>query len=91
MIDTNFGLRAHSMFLPVMTSRIMLSLKKIATERMRLWSLSTMGERGTINFAPLGIGVSQETSEGLPPPDGEDIELDSVLRLPQDRGSRELC
>jgi hypothetical protein len=79
------------MFLPVMTSRLMLSLKKAASEPTGLWSLSTMGERGTISFASPGIDASQGTSGGLCSPDGEDIELDFVLQLPQDRGSRELC
>jgi hypothetical protein len=90
MIDTNSGLRAHSLFLPVMTSRLMLSLKKVASKRTGLWPLSNMGERGTTSSAPLRIGVSQETS-GVPPPDREDIELDFVFQLPRGRESREPC
>jgi len=73
-----------------MASRLMLSLKKVSTEPMELWSLSTMGDfrrgrlptRGTIRFAP------HEVSGTLPPPNEEDIEFDSVSQLPPDRGSQ---
>ena len=85
------------MFLPIMASRLMLSLKKVATEQMGLWSLSTMGDlrrgrpdRGTIQFAS-PFGESYETSETLPPSNEEEIELDSVPKLPRDRGSHQLC
>lgn len=92
MIDIDLGLRSHSMFLPIMTSRLMLSLKKVATEPTGMWSLSTMArERGTIHFASYGFGVSHEISETLPPPNEEGVELDSVSHLPRDSGSQQLC
>lgn len=77
------------MFLPVMTSRLMLSLKKAATEPTGLWSLETMGDhrRGSIQFASHVFDVSHETSESFPPPDEEGIELDFMPQIPRDRGS----
>lgn len=45
-------------------------------------------ERGAIHFALYGFGVSHETSEILPPPKEEGVELDSVPQLPQDSGSQ---
>ena len=87
------------MFLPAMTSRLMLSLKKAATEPTGMWSLSTMGDfrRGrfpgqeTIQFASYGFNASYEIQETLPPPNGEDIELDFMPQSPRDRGSQQLC
>ena len=82
-----------------MASRLMLSLKKVATETTELWSLSTMGDfrrerfptRGTtIHFASHVSDVSHGISETLPSPNEEGIELDSVPQLPRDRGSQEL-
>ena len=87
------------MLLPIMTSRLMLSLKKAATEPTGMWSLSTMGDFGrgmfsdqeTIQFVSHEFNVSHEISETLPPPNGEDIELDSVPQMPRDGGSQQLC
>ena len=72
-----------------MTSHLMLLLKKVATEPTGMWTLSTMApERGAIHFASYGFGVSHETSEILPPPKEEGVELDSVPQLPHDSGSQ---
>jgi len=80
------------MFLPIMTSRLMLSLKKVATEPMGMWSLSTMGPgRGTIHFASDVFDGSQGISETLPPQNEEDVELDSVPRLSRDSGPQQVC
>lgn len=72
-----------------MTSCLMLSLKKVATEPTGMWTLSAMAlERGAIHFALYGFGVLHKTSEILPPLKEEGVELDSVPQLPQDSGSQ---
>ena len=75
-----------------MASRLMLSLKKAATEPTELWSLSTMGdlrrgkfpEQGSIQFTSYGFNASHGVSETLPPPNHEGVELDSMPRLPRE-------
>ena len=80
------------MFLPTMTSRLMLSLKKVSVEPTGMWSLSTMGPGwGTIHFASDAFGGSQEISETLPPSDEEGVELDFVPRLSRNSGSQQVC
>ena len=87
------------MLLPTMASRLMLSLKKAASEPPELWSISTMGDfgrggsigDGTLQFGSRTFDASHEISGIVPPPDEEGIELDSVPRLSQDRGSRQPC
>ena len=87
------------MFLPTMTSRLMLSLKKVGAEPAGLWSLSTTGDLrrgrspddGTVRFASNVFDVSHGFSETLPPPNEENIELDSMPKLPWDHGSQQLC
>ncbi|KAF9643583.1 hypothetical protein BDM02DRAFT_3123236 [Thelephora ganbajun] len=88
---------AHAMFLPIMASRLMLSLKKAATEPNELWSFSTMAnfdterspEDGTIRFVSRTFDVPFEISDTTTSPNGEDIELESIPRLPRNRGSRQ--
>ena len=76
--------RTHSTFLPVMTCRLMLSLKKAASEPTATWSLSNAtvesppGE--TIEFAAPTYDVAREISGALSHPDGENIELRGVSR-----------
>lgn len=87
------------MFLPTMTSRLMLSLKKVGAEPTGLWSLSTMGDLrrggspvdGTIRFASHAFDISHGFSETFPPSNEEGIELDSVPKLLRDRGSQKPC
>ena len=91
--------RSHAMLLPVMSTRLMLSLRKAAARPAESWSLSTMGERskgrstgdGIRHFVPQKFKVSQETSTTLVPPSTEDIELDSAYRLPRNRGTQLPC
>lgn len=82
------------MFLPVMTSRLMFSLRKAAVKRTGPPTPSAMGysdrERlpgdGTLRFVPERTDVSHGASETLTSPNGEVMELDSVPRLLRDRG-----
>jgi len=82
------------MFLPVMTSRLMFSLRKAAVKRAGPPAPSAMGhsdrERlpgdGTFRFVPERTDVSHGASESLASPIGEVMELDPVPRLPRDRG-----
>jgi hypothetical protein len=79
------------MFIPIMASRLMLSLKKAAAEPTGAWSVTTMS-----NFSlgrPPGDGTLYFASPTLDteisaPPDEEGMELDSVPELPRNRGSR---
>lgn len=83
------------MLLPIIASRLMLSVKRAAVEPTGLWSLSTMGgsgrggpaEDGTLRFASRIFGVSPEAVSTSPSSEG-DIELDS---LPKDCGPQEPC
>jgi len=82
------------MFLPVMTSRLMFSLRKAAVKRAGPPAPSAMGhsgrvrlpEDGTLRFVPERPDVSHGASETLVSQNGEVMELDSVPRLPRDRG-----
>jgi len=84
--------RVNTVFVPMMASRLMLSLKKAAIEPNVPWSLKTMSDSGrrttleTIHFASWALDGSHEIS-GIPTlPSGRDIELESISRLPRDRG-----
>lgn len=82
------------MLLPIMASRLMLSVKRATAEPAGLWSLSTMAESGrekpsesdTVQFVPQMFGVSCESPEDPTPPNEAEIELDP---LPQTVGSQE--
>lgn len=81
--------RANIVFVPVMASRLMLSLKKAAVEPTRPWSIETMSDSGRathINFASRVLGASHETLETLPFPNEEGVELDSMPRAPRNCG-----
>ncbi|KAF9783518.1 hypothetical protein BJ322DRAFT_1110412 [Thelephora terrestris] len=72
-------------FVPIMASRLMLSLKKAANEPHGPWSVETMTDSGratrrmeTIRFASRAFDESHRTSETLSSPNGEDIELESA-------------
>ena len=76
------------MFVPVMASRLMLSLKKAAVQPKVVWSLNAMGvsnpgrlpERRNIQLAPQ---VSSALHDTLPTPAiDEDIELAAVPQSP---------
>ena len=74
--------RVNTVFVPVMASRLMLSLKKAAIEPAGQWSLETMSNCGragtqTIHFASRAFDMSHEISNG------EDVELESI---PRNRG-----
>ena len=74
------------MFLPMMACRLMLSLKKAATEPRGLWSLSNDRERAaneTIEFVPPTFEMSCENSDTLAQPSEEDIELGVVPDSPR--------
>lgn len=83
------------MVVPIMASRLMLSLKKAAAEPAEPWSLATMSDlnsggpprSGTLRFAPRTHDASEKTSE-TPSALEEAIELETI---PQNRGSGELC
>jgi len=91
--------RANMIFIPVMASRLMLSLKKAIAEPEKQWSLGTLTGRragtsardGTIRFAPLSRSEPQGVSQTCAVPKEGDIELDAVLRMPLDRGSRDIA
>ncbi|KAF9648024.1 hypothetical protein BDM02DRAFT_3129359 [Thelephora ganbajun] len=79
---------ATMVFIPIMVSRLMLSLKKAAIEPTLPWSLATMtlsghgtGARpgvGTLHFVSRTFDVSHEIPRTLTPPDEEDVELESM-------------
>lgn len=81
------------MLLPIIASRLMLSVKRAAVEPTGLWSLSTMAgsrrgepaEDGTLQFASQIFGAPPEA---VTSPSEGDIELDS---LPKDCGPQEPC
>ena len=77
-IDMDFP-RTHTMFLPMMACRLMLSLRKAASEPSALWTLShvSRGDRR------ISIGVNTESGlpvygASLPKPNGEYVELGSM-------------
>ena len=81
----------NTILVPIMASRLMLSLKKATTGPDMSWSLRTMSETGgaaafgTIHFASCTIGGPHEVSEAPTPPNAGDIELESIPRVPRDR------
>ncbi|KAF9652176.1 hypothetical protein BDM02DRAFT_3109597, partial [Thelephora ganbajun] len=87
---------ANTILVPVMASRIMLSLKKAAVEPRGTWSLTTMGDSGrgmppedeTLHFASRVPGRSGQVLETPTLPNEVYIELESAPRRPQNRGSR---
>lgn len=91
--------RAATMFVPIMASRLMLSLKKASIEPTGLWSLETMSSLSAggsqrvraLHFASR-ISTSHQTSETLDRSvsEEEDIELNSVFQASQNRESQ-LC
>lgn len=78
--------RVNTVFVPVMASRLMLSLKKAAAKPTVPWSLTTMTnsgkgktpEIGTIRFASWTLSGSQEISGTLSPSNEGDVELESM-------------
>ncbi|KAF9643257.1 hypothetical protein BDM02DRAFT_1545403 [Thelephora ganbajun] len=84
---------AQTTLLPIMASRLMLSLKKVATEPKGSWSLSTMTNPGwrvssDLRFVSQTFGMPHETPETPASPNEEDVELESMARLPRNRGSQ---
>lgn len=85
--------RVNTIFVPIMVSRLMLSLKKAAVGSAATWSLATLTDfgrgtsLGTIHFASRAPGGSREALETPTLPNGGDIELEPMPRLPRDRGS----
>ena len=80
------------MFVPLMASRLMLSLKKAAAEPTGAWSVATMTtfsmewspKDGTPDFASQTFGGSREISA---PPNEGGMELESGPGLFRNRGS----
>ena len=96
--DNDLDLSPQVLLLPVLTSRMMLSLKKLAAEPAARWSLSTRVDfgggkspqgNGTVLFAPLDL--SGGSSEPSTLPSEGDIELGPVPHLSQDPGSQRPC
>lgn len=83
----------HAIFLPMMACRLMLSLRKAASETTELWSLSNTSQGGRRrstggNIEFVGFDTSCETSDSRPSPSEADVELGSLPRLPQDSGTQ---
>jgi hypothetical protein len=82
------------MFLPMMACRLMLSLKKAASEPKGLWTLTNRPENeggiftnATLQFvAGRPLDVSGEISDTLSPRGGEDVELEEVSQSPRSSG-----
>jgi len=81
---------ATTVLLPLMASRLMLSLKKASVGQTRMWSLSTMSSagqatlaEGTMRFAPQAPGGLHDVPGAFASQDSveEDIELGSGSRL----------
>ena len=87
--------RSHVVFLPMMVSRLMFSLRKTAAEQVG--SSSATGNSGigrlpegeSVRFAQQWFDVSHEISTVLVPSSGEIIELNS--QSSRDRGSQKSC
>lgn len=89
--------RANTMFVPIMASRLMLSLKKASVEQRGMWTLETMSALGenvlrdahTIRFASVKLAVSSQTLETLGGsiPEEVDIELKPMPVPSQNSGS----
>ncbi|KAF9646676.1 hypothetical protein BDM02DRAFT_3118320 [Thelephora ganbajun] len=79
---------ANTIFIPLMASHIMLSLKKAATDPTGPWSLATMAdtdrgrspEGGTLRFTSWVSSGPHQVSETLNPPSEVDIEIEFVPR-----------
>ena len=77
--------RANTILVPVMASRLMLSLKKASIEPKGVWSLETMANAtsrelagdGTICFATRVSGRSHEILQTSATTDGEGVALSS--------------
>lgn len=80
--------------IPVMASRLMLSLKKTAAEPGETWSLSTMtrgfSSEDEVRFASHVSGRLYGISL-TPAALNKDIELDVVPPLPRNRQSCQVC
>ena len=96
--DNDLDPSTQVFLLPALTSRMMLSLKKVAAEPAGMWSLSTRADfgggklpqgNGTVLFAPFDL--SGGTSEPSTLPSEGDIELSPVPRLSQDPRSQKSC
>ena len=82
------------MFLPIMACRLMLSLKKAASEPRGMWTLTNKpGNEGgiltneSLRFvAARPLGASGEIFDTLSPPNGEDVELGEVSQSPWSSG-----
>lgn len=80
--------------IPVMASRLMISLKKAGSEHTGPRSLPTIDldptsstSNGSMRFAPQVLGELHGISETSPTQNQEDVELESALRWVQDRVS----
>ena len=73
------------MFLPMMACRLMLSLKRAASEPTDVWTLSNSGRvrpmdmNGTIQFVAPTLDISGTLAEL----NGEDLELGPISRPPR--------
>ena len=85
-IDVNLWYRTNLILIPVMVSRLMISLKKVTAQAKMPWSLDTMttislgrstGD-GTVDSAPRVPGGLHETSQASAAPNGEDMELGAM-------------
>ena len=89
-IDINLRCRANTILVPVMASRLMLSLKKATVQPKILWSLDTMTSMGrgrsaggrTIIFAPRVPRGLHEASRAPVAPNEGDMELGAMPRSP---------
>jgi len=95
-IDINLWCRANTVLIPVMASRLMLSLKKATVQPKILWSLDTMTSTGRgrsagdgpITFAPTIFRRLHETSRAPVAPNEGDMELGAMSQLPPNRDSK---
>ena len=82
---------ACTALIPIMTSRLMLSLKEAAVEPTEPWSLSTMSDFNTgrdgVNFASRRVSGLGETVETSTLPNEEDMEFKSTHTWPGEGGS----
>ena len=83
--------------IPVMASRLMISLKKAGSGPAELGSLPTIdldptspADNETACFASQVVDGSHGNSGTSPTPNQEDMELDSTLRWPRNRGLPQL-
>ena len=82
--------RLNAMFIPLMASRLMLSLKKAAVQLNKPWSLETMTNisqgrptEGRTSYSAQWVhGGSREISRTPAVLNDEDIEFNAVSRLP---------